>query len=139
MRNLLFLLILVSIGLTTPALADGRRGDRQHNEQRVEHNAREYARHDRGTRHGQFQQRMNHLRRDLRQERRVNRRLVRRVVRRDLRQERRVNRRLERRVVRRELRHERHDWRRPLPVVTYHQAYRPRIFSNLVVRIPLFW
>ena len=138
MRNTLILLVLVSIGLTTPALAkshDGERYSKSNHRQveRVPRDQRNYAKHDRqGKRYGHFQKRMKNLRKELRHDRRDNRR---------------VERRLDRRHDRRDARHSRrvvrnygHRRQYSAPVVV---APRRSLFSlfgpSVVVRIPLNW
>lgn len=87
MRNSWILLMLISIGLTTPVLAKGSDGgwqskpDQRHPAQ-VQQDQRTYARHHRqdGS-YGHFQRRMKNLRQELRHERRDNRRLQRRAER----------------------------------------------------------
>ncbi len=131
MRSTLILLILVSIGLTTPALAKGRDGDRHNRSdhrqiERVQKDQRHYARHDRQDgRYGKFQKRMKHLRKELRHERRDNRRMERRLDRRDRRHSRKIA---------KNYGHRRHY---PAPVVV---APRRSLFApSLVLRIPLNW
>jgi hypothetical protein len=134
MRNTLILLILVSIGLTTPGLAKSHDGDR-HNKsnhrqvERVQKDQRHYAKHDRqDNRYGKFQKRMKHLRKELRHERRDNRKMERRLDRRD--------RRHSRKVVR-NYGHRRHY---PAPVVVAHRrSFLSMVSPSLVVRIPLNW
>ncbi len=123
MRKTLILLILISFGLVTSALADGRHNERhdRRDQWRVERNYSSNVRHDRGERYGHFQQKMKRLRMELRHERRENRRL-----------ERRVQRIADRRHSRR--------WSRPAPVVIASpRPFRPLFFPRIVVHIPLIW
>ena len=133
MRNTMILLVLISLGLVAPALADGRKGGwdqgwEQTRAPRVEREHRARAHHDRGDNYGHFRQRMRDLRKELRHERRENRRLERRIDRREIRHHRRDHRRDYRRHY------------RPTPVVVVPRpAHRAVIFPQLVVRIPLNW
>ena len=130
MRNALILLVLVSIGLTTPALAGDRHGEqRQRSDQirveRVEQDQRNYARHDRrDERYGHFQKRMKKLRRELRHERRENRRLERRDAHRT-------------RQAARYYGQRRHH-HAPV-VVAPRRPLFPLFFPGITVRIPLNW
>lgn len=131
MRNTLILMVLISMALATPALADGRHGERyeRSDHRRVEREYRNYARHDRGENYGHFQKRMKHLRKDLKHEQRENRRL-----------ERKNTRQRQRIADHRYARHDRHNGWRPAPVVVVpRRAYRPLFFPQIVVRIPINW
>ncbi len=138
MRNTLILLILVSIGLTSPALAKGRDGER-HNKsdhrqvERVQKDQRHYARHDRQDgRYGKFQKKMKHLRKELRHERRDNRSMERRLDRRDTRYSRRHYRKVARN----------YGYRRHYPapvVVAPRRSFLSVLAPSLFVRIPLNW
>lgn len=126
MRNTLILMVLISIGLATPVLADGRHGDQRyssdHRQDKRDHRA--YANHDRNQKYDHFQKRMKTLRKELRQERRENRRLERRDIRRS------------QRVARY------YDYRRPYRapiVVAPRRDFRPLLSPSIVVRIPLNW
>ena len=136
MRNTLILLILVSIGLTAPALAKNHNGERSdRNDYRkfgkIEKNYRntqghrKYAKHDRHDgKYGHFQKRMKKLRKELRHERRDNRRHVRRDI---------------RRTRKMAGHYDNHQYRRA-PVVVAPRRYARSIFSpSLVLRIPLNW
>ena len=137
MRNILILLVLVSIGLTTPALAKARDGERysksDHRKvervQRKQRDHRDYAKHDRqGKRYGHFQKRMKNLRKELRHERRDIRRMERRLDRRDARHSRRVA---------KDYGHRRH-YSAPVVVAPRHSLLS--LFGpSVVVRIPLNW
>lgn len=131
MKNLMILLVLISIGLTTPVLADGRHGEERYNSnhRRVEQSSHNYARHDRSEKYDRFQKRMKHLRKDLRHE---NRRLERRDVRRS---QRIADRRHAGRVHR-----SYRPWYRSAPVVVAprHRAHAV-FFPSITVRIPLNW
>ena len=130
MRNTLILLILVSIGLTSPALAKNHNGERsgksdQRRIERVEQDHRHYAKHDRRDgKYGHFQKRMKKLRKELRHQRRDNRRI-----------ERRDERRYKR--IRKYYGH-RQQHRTPV-VVAPRRSVSQLFFPNIVVRIPLNW
>lgn len=146
MRKSLILLILVSIGLTAPALAKSHSGERSdRNEYKRSENVekgyrndqshRKYAKHDRQDRkyakhdrrdgkYGHFQKRMKKLRKELRHERRDNRRHVNRDI---------------RRTRKMAGYYDNHQYRRA-PVVVAPRRYANSIFSpSLVLRIPLNW
>ena len=130
MRNILILLILVSIGLTTPALAKKSEGERQ-NKSSVHQRGvntyqghREYAKHDRGQKYDHFQKKMKKLRKNLRHERRDDRRQVRHDVRRA------------RKIARYYDNHR--PYRAPV-VVAPRRSIGSLISPSLVLRIPLNW
>jgi hypothetical protein len=134
MRNTLILLVLVSIGLTAPALAKDHNGGwsnkSDHNRvERGEQNHKQYAKHDRNDqKYGHFQKRMKNLRKELRHERRDNRRLERHLDRRDNRYYRQVARNYD----------HRHQYRAPLVVAPRHTRL-PYLLPGITVRIPLIW
>ena len=140
MRNTLILLILISIGLTSPALAKNHDQERSYNsgKNRVEkhdksdhrrfdkgnQNHRNYAKHDRGDKYGHFQKKMKKLRKELRHERRYNRRHLRKDVRHS------------RKIARYYDNHQ----HRSAPVVVAPRRHLGSILSpSLVLRIPLNW
>ncbi len=130
MRKSLILMILVSMALAAPAMADGWRGDSRDKAPRVERKEQMRAHHDRDANYGRFQKRMQHLRKELRHERRENRRY-----------ERQERRHRERVAWRHERRHEqRHVRHLPAPwVVAPRRAVLPLLFPQVVVHIPLGW
>lgn len=115
MRNIL-LLTLISIALTTPALAAGRHDTLRyaHDRGRVERGWHE-GHHQRRRDYARLHRRVNHLRRDLRHERRENRHLRKRM----------------------RYGHRRHY--RSAPVVVARRDLRPLWLPRIVVRIPLNW
>lgn len=136
MRNTLILLVLVSIGLATPALAKGHEEDRSnHSEHRsgkmIKKTSSGFAHHDRGPKYDHFRNKMNNLRKELRHERRVDRREIRH----------------DRREDRREIRHDRRVARYYGPrrgysapvVVASRRATLPLFGPQITLRIPLNW
>ena len=130
MKNTLILLILVSIGLTTPALGKEHDGEQRHRKdyrrvEQVDRNQGNYARHDRrDERYGNFQKRMKDLRKKLHRGRHDNRRL-----------ERPGSRRIRR------MGHDsdrRYQYRAPVVLIP-RRAVSPPFSPSLVLRIPLIW
>lgn len=133
MKNTMILLILISIGLTTPALAMEHDGAQHHRTdhrrvEQAERNQHIYARHDRrDEKYGNFQKRMKDLRKQLHHERRDNRRL-----------ERHGTRQIKRIAYDSDHRQFRQQYRVPVVLIPRPAVPRP-FFPSVVLRIPLIW